>query len=328
MPFNMQNLLGLALDDEDVLTPDQLKGIKQQSQQALALHLLAAGGPSSQPINFGQAVAQGVLQSQQQGQAAMDRQRMVNIRRQGLALDQQKAAMPQYQNVGNRLVQIPGLGGGDPRVVLDAPPEAPKPQTQVVDGVLYERIGDKWTPQTARAPAAPEKPQTQVVDGVLYERIGGQWKPQTTKAPDAAGGAAQKERAQKLAMMESSLANYEQKLANGPAWVPGSTRKASLEAAHRDLQLQAKELYSLGVLAGPDMDLLNSVIVDPTSMAANLNPEILTQNMAEVKGVLERAKAALSGQVVQPATNNLLPKGAQLPPGAFKVGNATVLELP
>ena len=42
-------------------------------------------------------------------------------------------------------------------------------------------------------------------------------------------------------------------------------KQADIQAAMRNLQLQAKEAYNLGVLNGPDLELLNEVIVQPYS---------------------------------------------------------------
>jgi len=42
-----------------------------------------------------------------------------------------------------------------------------------------------------------------------------------------------------------------------------------LSAAYGQLQLEYKELAKLGVLAGPDMDLIERVMIDPMSMRAN-----------------------------------------------------------
>ena len=42
-----------------------------------------------------------------------------------------------------------------------------------------------------------------------------------------------------------------------------------LSAAYGQLQLEFKELAKLGVLAGPDMDLIERVMIDPTSLRAN-----------------------------------------------------------
>ena len=52
------------------------------------------------------------------------------------------------------------------------------------------------------------------------------------------------------------------------AW-PGA-RKDELSVRHRDLQMQMKELYNLGVLNGPDLDLMNQILLDPTSITGNV----------------------------------------------------------
>lgn len=51
--------------------------------------------------------------------------------------------------------------------------------------------------------------------------------------------------------------------------LPGQKNDA-LSTAHRDLQMQMKELYNLGVLNGPDLELMNQILLDPTSVSGNL----------------------------------------------------------
>ena len=66
--------------------------------------------------------------------------------------------------------------------------------------------------------------------------------------------------------MGTSLNNYTSLVKSyGSQILPGG-KKLELQAAHRDLMLEAKELYNLGVLNGPDLTLMESVILDPTSM--------------------------------------------------------------
>lgn len=50
---------------------------------------------------------------------------------------------------------------------------------------------------------------------------------------------------------------------------PGK-RKDELATAHRDLQMQMKELYNLGVLNGPDLMLMDQILLDPTSIMGNV----------------------------------------------------------
>jgi len=51
----------------------------------------------------------------------------------------------------------------------------------------------------------------------------------------------------------------------------GSDSK-KMKTTYTDLLLQAKEAYNLGVLSGPDLELMENVINNPTSMASGMNP--------------------------------------------------------
>ena len=87
-----------------------------------------------------------------------------------------------------------------------------------------------------------------------------------------------------------SLSDYE-RVFNDPDGNPktrdgGSTmwpgkRKDELGIAHRDLQMQMKELYNLGVLNGPDLDLMNQILIDPTSASGNIMDALGIADMEE-----------------------------------------------
>lgn len=64
------------------------------------------------------------------------------------------------------------------------------------------------------------------------------------------------------------LDSYEQLTANGGAIIPGE-KKDQLDVARRSLQLQMKELFNLGVLNGPDLALMDQLLVDMTSLENN-----------------------------------------------------------
>lgn len=44
------------------------------------------------------------------------------------------------------------------------------------------------------------------------------------------------------------------------------TKRADIQAKYRNMQLQAKEAYNLGVLNGPDLTIIEQLVVDPTTM--------------------------------------------------------------
>jgi len=98
--------------------------------------------------------------------------------------------------------------------------------------------------------------------------------------------------------IQESLTAYE-KLVNkhGAEVWPGKGRDA-LSAARRDLQLQMKELFNLGVLNGPDLDLMNELLIDPTSPTTTAEGAI--GQMFGSAGVRDRAIAniqQLRGQI-------------------------------
>lgn len=58
---------------------------------------------------------------------------------------------------------------------------------------------------------------------------------------------------------------------HGTELLPGAV-KGEMDQLARDIQLQAKELYNLGVLNGPDLSLLEEVVTRPTSFKEAINP--------------------------------------------------------
>jgi len=56
---------------KDMLDPEVMKQVQQQSQLAMAAQLLAAGGPSTSPTSLGQALGKGVMAGQQAQQGGM-----------------------------------------------------------------------------------------------------------------------------------------------------------------------------------------------------------------------------------------------------------------
>ena len=66
----------------------------------------------------------------------------------------------------------------------------------------------------------------------------------------------------------TSLDTYEKLLKeNGAEIWPGKTR-LQMQTAHTDLLMEMKELLNLGVLNGPDLELMESMIINPTSLRA------------------------------------------------------------
>lgn len=112
-----------------------------------------------------------------------------------------------------------------------------------------------------------------------------------------------------------SLDDYEKMFADGGSTMRPGTRKDALSTAHRDLQMQMKELYNLGVLNGPDLELMNSILINPTSAGGNIMDalgiadmeERIPANIAEVRRMMtNRTQPALQQLGIDP--QSLMPK--------------------
>ena len=75
--------------------------------------------------------------------------------------------------------------------------------------------------------------------------------------------------AQKVLMASKSLMGgfdeYERLFKEGGAAVLPGTQRDALQLARRNLQMQMKELFNLGVLNGPDLKLMDEMIIDTTN---------------------------------------------------------------
>lgn len=116
--------------------------------------------------------------------------------------------------------------------------------------------------------------QTREIDGVVYN-----WNPQTGQLGEALGKASSRGQSVPQAVQgdairtEQSFKNVTQaldrfeKLAKNAgvlgSTVPGAKRDA-IEQERRNIQLQLKELFNLGVLNGPDLSLMEQMIFDPS----------------------------------------------------------------
>lgn len=72
--------------------------------------------------------------------------------------------------------------------------------------------------------------------------------------------------ASNIARVDQSLKNYREAVTRIGTQVLPASEKIVLSGAHTDLLMEMKELYNLGVLNGPDYELMLGVIKDPTSV--------------------------------------------------------------
>lgn len=106
------------------------------------------------------------------------------------------------------------------------------------------------------------------------------------------GSAAAQKNMLALKNLDDAISGYENELkVTGPTMQ--QDKGAKLRTWFTNLQMQTKELYQLGALAGPDMDLINKALIDPTGWSANWRPN-MTQTLLDqldvIKSVVKRAK--------------------------------------
>ena len=123
-----------------------------------------------------------------------------------------------------------------------APPAAPAPNGEEGPPAVVQRPPAGQTVNVTQI-RAPVDPAMEAKKRVTWETIG--------NVEDAYG------RYRKLI------------LETGPTLIPGES-KLVLSAGYADLMLQLKELAKLGVLAGPDMEIMAQIIKDPTKLGAQM----------------------------------------------------------
>lgn len=152
------------------MSPEARQGIGQQSMLALASALLQAGGPSTRPVSFGQALGSalpGMIQAQQQGADRAQRQSIFDLQKRDL--DRKDADATQSKLARERLFTALGNGGTDMGRPVDMKPLwaqafpdqfassefdklKPRPLIGVPEGGLYDpnkgRVVVQGTPKT------------------------------------------------------------------------------------------------------------------------------------------------------------------------------------
>ena len=75
---------------------------------------------------------------------------------------------------------------------------------------------------------------------------------------------------QKYGNVEDTLSTYERLIKqHGTEYMPGPAKR-EIETARAQLILELKELYELGALQAPDMVIIEQILADPTTIAANV----------------------------------------------------------
>lgn len=74
-------------------------------------------------------------------------------------------------------------------------------------------------------------------------------------------------------------------------------KRAAMGTAYNNMMLQAKEAYNLGVLNGPDYQILQSVVRDPTSpMSTFISNDALGKQAIQLRQMMQKTRSAVINQ--------------------------------
>jgi hypothetical protein len=147
--------------------------------------------------------------------------------------------------------------------------------------------------------------------GVLINKATGLARPAATMdgTPLGAKDKPLPEGAQKQIMgtrnLQDAVANYRSKLAEfGKIDMLSPDARAKMGNAYNNMMLQAKEAYNLGVLNGPDYDILQSVVKDPTKMGAAITSrsamDAQASELSRIAAGIEKTAMESHGKAYKP----------------------------
>jgi hypothetical protein len=88
-------------------------------------------------------------------------------------------------------------------------------------------------------------------------------------------------------------------------------KRADMGTFYKNLMLQAKEAYNLGVLNGPDLAILQDVVQDPVSIVGTVTSnEALARQATSLRRIMNKVKAANLGQL--PSSDSSVVPGTSL----------------
>jgi hypothetical protein len=126
--------------------------------------------------------------------------------------------------------------------------------------------------------------------------------------------------------LQDAVGGYLEKLKTfGTTDIVRPDARAEMGNAYNNMMLQAKEAYNLGVLNGPDYQILQNVVRDPTSMAGAITSK---DAMAKQAQELSRIARSIEGRVLEahgkPAPNTPPPGKTVKRTGTDKTGRKVV----
>jgi len=163
-------------------------------------------------------------------------------------------------NVNKTVEWLKNNGYADAAAVIEANPSA---ASNVVSAILSNRM----KPKDAFRIATPEEAKAYGALAGQFDSNGKFYPTQKIEMSEALTST-NKTKAQAMLMsydsIQNSISAYKDMVDAGGIGVMPGTQRDLLQSARTNLQLQMKDLFELGVLAGPDMDLLNALVFDTT----------------------------------------------------------------
>ena len=145
-------------------------------------------------------------------------------------------------------------------------------------------------------------PNYRAVGGTLYDVSDPSGPQVVIAAPEFSATEARqyRQQAQQMDTIEGALSDYRGRLEDvgtNIIYNPRNPDIAALEAARTGLLMQVKELFNLGVLTGPDMDIIEGAIGDPTGRGAigNSRDSLLAQ-LSVVEDYLNRTRSQIPAE--------------------------------
>lgn len=130
--------------------------------------------------------------------------------------------------------------------------------------------------------------------------------------------------------VNTAIENYLERLKGwSNADLLNTTKRAAIGTAYNNTMLQLKEAYQLGVLNGPDYDILTTVLTDPlTAKGAITSNAAIAEQSKQIRTVLRKNAENLARVYKQPTSDidALLPPVEEAPPPSSSTAPLTAAE--